>query len=336
MPRVFSTDVPDRNPRRRRGTLKARRTANLYLMDFGTGQEWAYYGGDAALDLGTDHTATFDPVTDQWVLPAAGSPPYWDVTFTDVEYLDYDTAFFVPAASRAGGYVQYAHAGTTWANIHSGGGGGSYFGGTGGAPPIGVGLVAGAAGTWAGLRRGIIQFAFGALPEGSVIKRAELIGYPNTNWNGPSGNGGLPGMQIGWVQSNKPTDHAYLGFSDIKVSTGDDWTNAGDTLDPLLTDLLAVDSFPESDFGSDWDNTVRMPAATWTFTAAGVAYLQDCFDNPATPAERKVQLKMLSEWDRTNTPPTWVAAQAMFMLANARYVSDDGHIAPPIRIRCYL
>jgi hypothetical protein len=64
--REFSTDQPQRDPRRRMGTLKARRTLHTYLVDYGNGSEWAYYPGDDLLPLGSYRTTVFDPAADQW------------------------------------------------------------------------------------------------------------------------------------------------------------------------------------------------------------------------------------------------------------------------------
>src|ERR1051325_3831440 len=81
----FSTDQPRREPRRRMGRLKARRTAHLYQVDYGRGSEWAYYPGDDLLDLGTDRTTVVDPAADQWWIRPFGGE--------FLTYRSYDAAF---------------------------------------------------------------------------------------------------------------------------------------------------------------------------------------------------------------------------------------------------
>lgn len=90
MSRLFSSDVPQRDPRRRLGKLVARRTAHLYLVDFDTGKEWAYYPGDDLLDLGQKRDAIFDPVADQWwIRPFEGEPAFAYV------YYEISTGYYV-------------------------------------------------------------------------------------------------------------------------------------------------------------------------------------------------------------------------------------------------
>lgn len=67
--RLLSSDVPMRSPLRRRGTLVAKRAANLYIANVhgaSAGNAAAYWEGTDALALGTDVTLEFDPATDAW------------------------------------------------------------------------------------------------------------------------------------------------------------------------------------------------------------------------------------------------------------------------------
>jgi hypothetical protein len=103
--REFSTDVPQRQPRRRLGKLVARRTAHLYLVDFDTGKEWAYYPGDNLLDLGIKRDAIFDPVADQWWIKPYGGGAF---VFTYSNDPDAEIARYVvmPASASAYGELQ--------------------------------------------------------------------------------------------------------------------------------------------------------------------------------------------------------------------------------------
>lgn len=62
----ISSDMPTRDPLRRRGLLKARLTSKLYQVDFGRGSEWAYWEGTDLLTLGKEVTCEFDPTIPAW------------------------------------------------------------------------------------------------------------------------------------------------------------------------------------------------------------------------------------------------------------------------------
>lgn len=311
--------MPDRQPRQRRGRIKARQTAHLYQVDFGRGSEWAYYPGDDLLTLGQDRTAIFNPVTEQWELAAMGGGSFYD-TYVHWAYDDWD-----PAAATFHGYVRAGDGSeVSWATLRGLATGNDAGWGNLGAS---VGLIAGSTtNTWVYLTRGLASWNLGVMPVGSVIKSATL-----TAWNAGAFSTGLAGGQVGWVQTNKPAVNApNPELTDFNIS--------GDTLTPLLTDLLDIDEQQTLNppFGVDYD-WETMPSVTWNMTAEGVAYLQDVFDNPPIPTYRKAMLRMLLEWDRLNTPPTWVSGGfSQFGSGGPGYYSDDGMLAQSTRLRLFV
>ena len=67
--RLPSTDAPHHAPMRRRGTIKARRTASLYLVDVRGANgsvTLALWEGTTLLDLGSDVTLEFDATIPAW------------------------------------------------------------------------------------------------------------------------------------------------------------------------------------------------------------------------------------------------------------------------------
>lgn len=62
----ISSDMPTRRPQRRRGTIKARRTAKLYLVDTGRGTNAALWEGTDLLDLGAPVTIELNVTMDAW------------------------------------------------------------------------------------------------------------------------------------------------------------------------------------------------------------------------------------------------------------------------------
>ena len=64
--RLASSDVPTNSPLRRRGRIKARRTAAVYQIDTGRGSEWAVWEGSTLLDLGADVTIEYDHTINAW------------------------------------------------------------------------------------------------------------------------------------------------------------------------------------------------------------------------------------------------------------------------------
>ena len=61
----YSSDVPTREPLRRRGQIKARRATSVYLVAT-PGVCLALYEGSDLLTLGSDVTIEFDPVLPGW------------------------------------------------------------------------------------------------------------------------------------------------------------------------------------------------------------------------------------------------------------------------------